>query len=73
MCLAIPARVIEKSGGLATVEIEGNRLRADLTMVPDAEVGDYVMLHAGFAISKYSPAEAEETLALLREMRGAGN
>ena len=72
MCVAVPARVVEKHGGMATVEIEGNRLRADISMVPEAEVGDYVMLHAGFAISKYTQAEAEETLALLREIKALG-
>lgn len=72
MCLAVPGRIIEKTGALATIDVEGNRLRADISMVPEAEVGDYVMLHAGFAISKYTQAEAEETLALLREIKALG-
>ena len=70
MCLAIPVRVIAKEGAFATVEFEGNRVQADISMVPDAEIGDYVMLHAGFAISKYSRDEAKATLAVWREMLG---
>ena len=72
MCLAVPARIIEKSGAAAIVDVEGNRVRADLSMLPEAEVGEYVLLHAGFAISKYTQEEAEETLRLLREMSRAG-
>jgi hydrogenase expression/formation protein HypC len=73
MCVAVPGRIIEKSGGLATVEVEGNRVRADVSLVPEAGVGDYVMLHAGFAISKYTPEEAEEILGLLREIKALGD
>jgi len=73
MCVAVPGKIIEKQGGMATVEVEGNRIRADVSMVPEAEVGDYVMLHAGFAISRYTLKEAEETLALLREIQALGN
>jgi hydrogenase expression/formation protein HypC len=68
MCLAVPALVVEKTGNIATVEVEGNRRHADVSLVPEAEVGDYVMLHAGFAISKYTKEEAEETMALLKEL-----
>ncbi len=73
MCVAVPGKIIEKSGGMATVDVEGNRVRADVSMVPEAGVGDYVMLHAGFAISKYTRKEAEEMLALLREIKALGD
>jgi hydrogenase expression/formation protein HypC len=73
MCVAVPGKIIEKHGALATVDVEGNRVRADVSMVPEAGVGDYVMLHAGFAISKYTRKEAEETLALLREIKDLGD
>ena len=70
MCLAIPARVTNIEGKLAEVEIEGVRRQADLHLVDDIKVGDYILLHAGFAIEKVSSDDAEETLRLLREMSG---
>jgi hydrogenase expression/formation protein HypC len=71
MCLAIPGRItaIEKSVG--RVEIGGIVREADLTLLPDAKVGDYVLLHAGFAIQKYDEEEAKETLRLLKEVTDA--
>lgn len=68
MCLAIPGVILNIKNGGAVVEIEGNRVNADMSLLPEAVEGDYVIVHAGFAISKYSREEAEETLALLREM-----
>ena len=68
MCLAVPARVIEINDLSARVDVEGNVREANLTLLEDVEVGDYVMLHAGFAISKYEPGEAQKTLELIREM-----
>ena len=68
MCLAVPARVIEINDLSARVDVEGNVREANLTLVEDVKVGDYVMLHAGFAISKYDPEEAQRTLELLREV-----
>ncbi len=51
------------------VDVGGNRVQASLALTPDARVGDYVMVHAGFAICQYEPQEAEETLRLLDEAR----
>ena len=68
MCLAVPAKVIEINDLAARVEVEGNVREANLTLVEGVKVGDYVMLHAGFAISKYDPEEAQRTLELLREV-----
>ena len=68
MCLAVPARVIEINDLSARVDVEGNVREANLTLVEGVKVGDYVMLHAGFAISKYDPEEAQRTLELLREV-----
>ena len=53
MCLAVPAKIIELEGTRATVEVPGNRFAADVTMVPEVKVGDYVLVHAGFAIEHY--------------------
>ncbi|MBS7638064.1 HypC/HybG/HupF family hydrogenase formation chaperone [Candidatus Bathyarchaeota archaeon] len=62
MCLAIPARVIEKNGNRARVDFGGGVLReVDLTLV-EAEVGNYVLVHAGFAIQVLDEEEARETL-----------
>ena len=71
MCLAIPGRItaIEKSVG--RVEIGGVVREADLTLLPEARVGDYVLIHAGFAIQKYDEEEAKETLRLLKELTDA--
>jgi len=68
MCLAVPARVVRIQDGLATVEVEGVRREASLLMLEDARVGDYVIVHAGFAIQKLDEREALATLDLLREM-----
>ena len=68
MCLAVPAKIIEISGSTARVEIGGNVREANLSLVEDPKVGDYIMLHAGFAIAKYEPEEALRTLKLLKEL-----
>jgi len=68
MCLAVPSKVIEKKDNDAVVDIAGVRRKASLMLLPDVEVGDYVILHAGFAISKLDEKEARETLALLKQL-----
>jgi hydrogenase expression/formation protein HypC len=72
MCLAIPARVIKIEEGLGLVELGGVVREASFMLLPDAQVGDYVLLHAGYALQKMDEAEAEETLRLLAEMAEAG-
>ena len=67
MCLAIPAKIITRAGAMGEVDMAGNRREANLSLLPHAEPGDYVMVHAGFAISKYDHTEAQETLKLLGE------
>lgn len=73
MCLAIPALIREINGQQAIVEIEGVTRSTSIQLTPEAKVGDYILLHTGYAISVIDPAEAEETLRLLREMGGAGS
>ena len=68
MCLSIPARIVSLDGGQAVVDVAGNRREADVSLVEDARVGDYVLVHAGFAIGKYDEEDALRTLALWREM-----
>ena len=71
MCLAIPALIKSIEGQQAEVDIEGVTREASLQLTPEANVGDYVLLHTGYAISIIDAAEAEETLKLLREMSEA--
>ena len=69
MCLAIPARVVELCDkDEALVDLDGVRKRISLAMVEDVEVGDYVIVHVGFALQKLDVEEAEATLALFREI-----
>ncbi|UCF79079.1 MAG: HypC/HybG/HupF family hydrogenase formation chaperone [Candidatus Eiseniibacteriota bacterium] len=68
MCLAIPVRVMEVSGDTATVEIEGVRREVNVMLVPDIKVGEYAVVHAGFAIGKLDEQEALESLRTIREM-----
>jgi len=67
MCLAIPSRIIEIKNNMATIDVEGVQREASLLLIEDARVGDYVIVHAGFAIQKLDEAAARETLDLLRE------
>ena len=71
MCLAVPGRIIEIDGTKARVDFGGVTREADLTLVPEAEVESYVLVHAGFAIQLLNEAEAEETLNLFRELATA--
>jgi len=72
MCLAVPGQIVEKADGIGLVDVRGNRMRAGLALVPKAEVGDWVLLHAGFAITQVSPQDAAETNALFDEMERLG-
>jgi len=68
MCLALPARVVEiKEDGTATVSLGGLRKSVSLALVDGVTIGDYVVVHTGYALSRLDPDEAERTLALLRE------
>lgn len=70
MCLAIPARVVElRENDMALVDLNGVRKDISLAMVEDVAVGDYVIVHVGFALNKLNPDEAAKTLALFDEMR----
>lgn len=72
MCLAVPARVMEIEDMLATVEVGGIRREVSLMLLPEAAVGDYVLIHAGFAVQSIDEAEAKATSALLKELMGDG-
>ena len=68
MCLAVPALVKSVQGNEAEVEIGGVSYRASVWLTPEAKVGDYVLLHTGYALSVIDKEEALETLKLLREL-----
>lgn len=72
MCLAIPARVVElRDGDQAVVDLAGVRKPVSIALVPDAVVGDYVIVHVGHALGRLDPEEAERTLALFAELEAA--
>ena len=68
MCLAIPVRVISIAGDEAEIDIGGVKRTVSVVLTPEAKVGDYVLLHTGYAIGVVDEAEAEETLKLLEEI-----
>jgi hydrogenase expression/formation protein HypC len=69
MCLALPARLVERFGDeTALVDMGGVRKRISVALVPDAEVGDYVIVHVGHAIGMLDEAEAQASLALFAEL-----
>jgi len=68
MCLGIPSKIVSIDGDNAIVSVGGTRVEASLQLLTDIQVGDYVLLHTGFAIEKISPEEAEETLKLLQKL-----
>ncbi len=74
MCLAVPARVVAlQPNDMALVDVDGVRKEVYVALVDDVAVGDYLIVHVGFALNKLDPEEAEETLALLREALEAGD
>ena len=76
MCLAVPGKVLDcdETGGVreGRVQFAGIVRRVRLDFVPEAEVGDYVMVHVGFAISRIDEAEAQEIFRYLEEIGDAG-
>jgi hydrogenase expression/formation protein HypC len=68
MCLAVPARIVELAGDQAVVDAMGNRFSARTTLLPEAKVGDIVLVHAGFAIAVVDEDEARKTWALIQEL-----
>jgi hydrogenase expression/formation protein HypC len=67
MCLAIPSKIVRIENNMATIDVDGVQREASLLLLEDATVGDYVIVHAGFAIQKIDEAFAQETLSLLRQ------
>jgi hydrogenase expression/formation protein HypC len=75
MCLAVPARIVELNGTAATISVDGALREIDVSLVEEPRLGDYVLVHAGFAIHKWEQSEVEELEAIrantdLREVIG---
>jgi hydrogenase expression/formation protein HypC len=68
MCLAIPARIVKLEEDRAVVDAMGNQFNARTTLLPDAKLGDLVLVHAGFAISTIDEDEAKKTWQLIEEI-----
>jgi len=71
MCLAVPSKIVEIKEALATVDVDGVRREASLLLLEDVKIGDYVILHAGFAISKVDEEVAKQALVDMRNMLDA--
>ena len=67
MCLAIPSKIVKIEDGMATIDVDGVQRKTSLLLVEDAAVGDYVIVHAGFALHKIDEFAALESLKILKE------
>jgi hydrogenase expression/formation protein HypC len=72
MCLSVPAEILSIDGQMARASVGGAIREISLQLVEDMHVGDFVLLHTGYAIEKISAEEAAETIRLLRELGEAG-
>ena len=74
MCLAVPAQLVSRNGTRAVADLDGNRVPICTALVPAAAEGDWVLVHAGFAIEQLSPEDARKILGLGRSIaRAAGD
>ena len=71
MCLALPAKIVEKNGDEAWVILGDARMSVNLIMTPEAEVDDWVLVHAGFAIQQVTEQDALETWQIIETVHGA--
>ena len=69
MCLAVPARVVELNGDSAIVDLDGIRKETSTVLLDEIAVGDYVLIHVGFALERIDPVEAAKTLKLFDELK----
>lgn len=68
MCLSIPAKIEQINDQKARVSVAGNSYEADISLLEDVKIGEYILLHAGFGIQKINEQHARETLQLIEEM-----
>ena len=72
MCLGIPMKVVEKNGNDAVAEAGGIRKNVRLDLLEDVQVGDFILIHTGYAIERLDPEAARETLELIKQVYRAG-
>jgi hydrogenase expression/formation protein HypC len=68
MCVAVPAKILSINGVSAMIDLAGTQREASLMLLEDAAVGDWVIVHAGFAIEKITEEDAQQTFNMLREI-----
>ena len=73
MCLGVPVKIVQIKGNEGVAEFKGVKKKINLELLENVKKGDYVILHAGFAIQKMEPEEALETLKLFEELSEFGN
>ncbi len=73
MCLGVPVKIVQIKGNEGIAEFKGVKKKINLELLENVKKGDYVILHAGFAIQKMEPEEALETLKLFEELSGLEN
>lgn len=73
MCLGVPVKIVQIKGNEGVAEFKGIKKKINLELLENVKKGDYVILHAGFAIQKMEPEEALETLKLFEELSGFEN
>ena len=71
MCLAVPAKLIEVDGDEGLADLHGNRVRVTTVLVPEVAVGDWILMHAGFAIQRLDAEAAQRTWAVLNDLAEA--
>ncbi len=71
MCLAVPAQLVSTDGNDAVADLHGNRVKINTLLVGEVKIGDWVLIHAGFAIQKLDYEEAQETWAVLEDIAKA--
>jgi hydrogenase expression/formation protein HypC len=73
MCLAVPAKLVALKETQGVADLHGNRVDISTLLVPEAKVGDWLLVHAGFAIQRLDPQTAQETFAVLKDVEAAAN
>jgi len=68
MCLAVPAQIVERRDDLAVADLHGNRVQINTMLTPEAEVGDWILMHAGFSIQRLDAESAEQTWSVLEDL-----
>ena len=71
MCLAVPAKLVSRSGMAGVADLHGNRVQISTVLVPEAVEGDWVLVHAGFAIQRVSDEDVQKTWEVLKDMERA--